>query len=228
MSDTLLLGPVTFHGFELPARISFGGAQRLAVHRLPGGARVIDAMGPDEAPIVWSGAFAGADAADRARLLDLLRAGGLPLPLAWDAFAYLVVIARFEAQYEHPNWVPYRIECMVLLDEAQVIVAGAATLASVVLSDVALAGGMLDTAGAQAALAVPGAATLGTGAYGGAVTAVAGAQATAATAMAGAGGALLAATDPVGAAAAAGTLAQTADAQGFLGRAAANLANATS
>ncbi len=228
MSGELLLGPVTFQGFEVPARISFGGAQRMAVHRLPGGARVIDAMGPDDAPIIWSGAFSGADAADRARLIDLLRVEGLPLPLAWDAFAYLVVIARFEAEYEHANWVPYRIACTVLLDEAQVATTAVVALAPRVLADLSTAGGMLDTTAAQTALGVPGAATLGTGAYGAAVTAVSAAQTSAAAALAGAGTALLAASDPVSAATAAGMLAQTAEAQGYLGRAAAILAYAGS
>jgi hypothetical protein len=227
MSDFLLLGPVTFHSFELPPRIGFGGEQRLAVHRLPGGGRVIDAMGPDEAPIIWSGAFAGPDAADRARTLDLLRAEGLALPLAWDAFAYLVVIAAFEAAYERPNWVPYRIVCSVLLDQTQAIAQATAPLASSLLADLGAAGAV-DTSAAQAALAQPGATTRGTAAYGAALGAVAAAQAAAAAGVASAGGALLAAGDPVSAAAAAGTLAQMADANGFLSRAAANLANALS
>ncbi len=227
MSEFLLLGPVTFHGFELPARIGFGGAQMLAVHRLPGGARVIDAMGPDDAPILWSGAFAGPDAADRARTLDLLREQGLPLPLAWGGFAYLVVIAGFEARYERPNWVPYRIACTVLLDEMQAVETLLVPLATTVLADLGAAAAGTDTGAAQAALAPPGAATPGTAAYVAAVAAVGAAQGTAAAAMAGAGTALMAAPDPATAATAAGQLAQAADASGFLARAAANLANAT-
>ena len=228
MSEFLLLGPVTFQGFELPARIGFGGAQMLAIHRLPGGARVIDAMGPDDAPIMWSGAFAGPDAADRARILDVLREQGLPLPLAWAGFAYLVVIAAFEAQYERPNWVPYRIACTVLLDEMQAAEMLVAPLVTTVLADLGAAAGETDTSAAQAALAQPGAATLGTAAYGAAVGAVSAAQTAAAAAMASAGTALMAAPDPVTAATAAGQLAQAADANGYLARAAANLANATS
>ena len=228
MSDFLLLGPVTFQSFELPTRIGFGGAQRMAVHHLPGGARVIDAMGRDDAPIVWSGAFAGPDAADRARLLDLLRAEGFPLPLAWDAFAYLVVIAAFEAEYERPNWVPYRIACTVLLDQTQAIAALAAPLAATVGADLTAAAPTVDTTAAQAALATPGATTLGTTAYGVAADAVGAAQGAVASGMSSAGAALLAAGDPVSAASAAGSLAQLADARGYLARAAANLTNATS
>ena len=226
MADFLLLGPVTFQSFELPGAIGFGGAQRLAVHRLPGGARVIDAMGPDDMPIAWSGAFTGSVATERARLLDLLRTQGLPLPLAWDAFAYLVVIAAFEARYERPNWVPYRISCTVLLDQTQAISMLATPLLTIMQGDLA-AVSAVDVAPAQTALAQPGAATLGTGAYGAAVGAVTQAQSAAAAGMTSAGSALLAATDPVSAASAAGTLAQNTDAFGFLSRTATNLANAT-
>jgi hypothetical protein len=228
MSGYLQLGPVSFEQFEVPGRIGFGGAQRLAVHRLPGGARVIDAMGADDAPIAWQGIFTGANAAERARLLDVLRIEGLPLPLAWDDFAYLVVIAAFEARYERSNWVPYRIACTVLADPA--VVAGniAASLAATVQGDLLAASAGTDTTAAQAALAAPGATTLGSTAYGSAVASVSAAQAQVAAGMASANANLLAAADPVSAATAAGSLAQLADAQGYLGRAAANLANATS
>ena len=70
----LLLGPVVFQDFELPGWVRFGGAQRLAVHQMPGGARVIDMLGRDDAEICWSGVFSGSDAPERARLIDLMRA----------------------------------------------------------------------------------------------------------------------------------------------------------
>ncbi len=227
MSDLLLLGPVTFRRFEIPSCIGFGGRQQMAVHRLPGGARVIDAMGRDDAPIIWDGAFAGPDAADRARLLDLLRVEGLPLPLYWDAFAYLVVIAAFDAAYERPNWVPYRIACTVLLDETQALSTILAPLAVTVAADLGAASAV-DTSAATAALGLPGATTLGTANYEGAVGAVGAALGQAASTMNSAGVALAGAADPVSAASAAGTLALAADANGYLSRAAANLANASS
>jgi hypothetical protein len=228
MSDFLLLGPVSFEGFELPGRIDFGGAQRMAVHQLPGGARVIDAMGRDDAPITWSGAFFGPEAADRARLLDLLRANGAPLSLAWDAFAYLVVIAQFAACYERPNWVPYRIACTVLTDQSATLAALATSLSADLADDLNTAAAGVDTSAALAALAGPGAATLGTAAYSRVVAAVGTAMNQGQAALDGAGTTLLVASDPVTAASAAGTLALVANAQGYLGRAAANLANTTS
>jgi hypothetical protein len=224
MATTLLLGPVTFQDFELPPRIGFGGAQRLAIHRLPGGARVIDAMGPDDAPIAWSGTFGGSDAADRARALDLLRSQGTVLPLAWDAFAYLVVIAGFEARYERSNWVPYRIACAVLADQTQPVPATAPPLAAVVAAELGAAVAV-GTAAAAAAITAAGATTPGTAAYASAAAAVGAAQTAASGGVVSAGDALMAASDPVSAASAAGQLAQFADAQGFLSRAGANLAN---
>ena len=138
----LLLGPILFKGFALPERVRWGGTHKLAVHRLPGGARVIDAMGRDDADIVWSGVFSGSDAALRARAMDLMRAGGGSWPLTWDWFFYTVVIARFDADYSRPNWIPYRITCTVVRDETAVAVETTVSLAASVMSDLAAAQGL--------------------------------------------------------------------------------------
>lgn len=216
MSDYLQLGPVSFAGFEMPAQIGFGGAQRMAVHVLPGGARVIDAMGRDDADIAWSGAFSGGDASERARLLDLLRAEGGMWPLAWDSFCYLVVIAQFEASYQHGNWVPYRITCKVVRDLAQAAVELVADAVTGLLNDVAAAG--------LPALA-GGAAVPGTADYDAALGALQSGSAMLTGGMAASGAALLAADNPAAAATAAGALAAQADARGFASRALANLDN---
>ena len=236
MAGHLLLGPVLFRDFELPERISWGGAQRLNVHRLPGGARVVDAMGRDDAPIAWSGVFTGEDGAARARLLDLMRAEGGVWPLTWDSFLYSVVIQAFAAQYERVNWLPYRIVCTVLRDEAEGFVADALSLAADALGDLMLAEGSgsgLDFSGPQAALQAAGAGTRGTSAYG---VALGGVEALAA----GADGALGAADGRVagaglgdaaalgGAAAAAGDLAAAVRVRGYSRRALVNLRNADS
>ncbi len=119
MAGPLILGPVVFDGFEVPQRVRFGGRQRLAVHVLPGGGRVVDAMGADDAPLHWSGAFAGPAAADRARLLDVLRRSGAALPLLWNVWRYTVVIDCFEAEWANPAWIPYRLRCCVVSSSAQ-------------------------------------------------------------------------------------------------------------
>lgn len=225
MSDYLLLGPVGFAGFEMPARICFGGAQRLAVHQLPGGARVIDAMGRDDADIAWSGAFAGPDAADRARLLDLMRAEGAALPLAWDAFCYTVVISEFEAHYQHANWVPYRIVCLVLLDQTEVAFEAAYDLTTGLLGDLTQAQAGFDVSGAIAVLGVAGATVPGSLAYATALGNLVMTSSEIDGRMALAGADLASTSDPAAAATAAGQLAALADARGYVGRALDNLMN---
>ncbi|MCC6717365.1 MAG: hypothetical protein IT555_05730 [Acetobacteraceae bacterium] len=174
MSEYLLIGPVLLEAFELPSRVGWGGRQRLAVHRLPGGRRVIDAMGRDDADVVWAGVFTGEDAVFRARAVDLMRAGGLVWPLSWGSFFYTVVVGRFEADYTRENWIPYRIACTVLRDEAAGLAEDALSLAGGVLADLAgLQGadfaaleGVVDAVGLAALAAAPGALRGGTAAHG--------------------------------------------------------------
>jgi hypothetical protein len=111
----LLLGGVLLDGFEVNARIGFGGQQALAIHKLPGGVRVIDAMGPDDHDIVWSGVLSGADASSRARALDALRVAGNPVRLAWDVFAASVIVSDVRFQFRNSWWIPYQLHCTVLV-----------------------------------------------------------------------------------------------------------------
>ena len=59
MTTTVTLGGFAFQDFEVPERIPAGGEQMLAIHKLVGGRRVIDAMGRDDAALEWSGYFLG-------------------------------------------------------------------------------------------------------------------------------------------------------------------------
>ena len=110
----LVLGPVVFRGYEIPERIRFGGRQRLTVHRLAGGGRVVDVMGDEDAPVTWSGVFTGPDAAVRVRVLEQLRRSGDVLPLAWEAWRYSVVLEEFDVEGSNPAWLPYRIRACVV------------------------------------------------------------------------------------------------------------------
>ncbi len=221
---SLTLGPVAFAGFELPSSITLGGSQRLAIHRLPGGVRVIDALGPDPADIAFSGIFSGPDAADRARLLDTIRIAGMALPLAWDAFLYLVILERFEADYRSPWWIPYRISCTVVQDEAAIIATVALDLASSVEADLASAGSFATPA--ATAVAASSATVVGTAAYGAAQTAVA-TTFSGLTSQITTTGETLQTGNVAAAVAATGLLAQLANARAYVGRAGRNLADAT-
>jgi hypothetical protein len=225
---SLILGPVSFADFELPEAILFGGRQRLAVHQLPGGQRVIDAMGRDDAPLTWSGIFAGPTATARARTLDLLRAQGAPVQAMWDDFAYTVVVSRFDARYERATWVPYQIACTVIADDTFVLAQTATNLLGSLLGDLGAATGLapLDLSAATTAVSAAGAMTAGSTANAYAASALAGAAGAASQALASSGAALLGSGSFASLAAAAQQSAQLAAAQGFLQRAAANLANA--
>jgi hypothetical protein len=107
-STTLTLGDFTFSGTEIPERIQFGGDQAMAVHRMVGGIKQVDALGPDHAPLEWSGVLFGAEALSRARYLDWLRVQGKPLALAWSELRYTVVVRSFRATYLLANNIPYR------------------------------------------------------------------------------------------------------------------------
>lgn len=119
MPDTVVsLGDFDFAGTEVPERIRFGGAQTLAMQKMPGGARIVDAMGRDDAPLDWSGRFQGAGALDRARYLDGLRIAGKPLTLTWSELSYTVIIRSFWADFEAFYQLPYSISCEIIEDHA--------------------------------------------------------------------------------------------------------------
>jgi hypothetical protein len=182
VSDILLtLGSVVFRDFEVPAGINLGGKHRLAIHRLPGGTRVIDALGRDDAQITFTGIFSGTDATLRARALDEMRSSGQPLPLTWDVFFYTVLISEFQADYRNGWWIPYRIACTVLRDEAAVSYLPAISLVASISSDVGMAislasNGDLDLSALQATIDEPQATTRGADSYSAALQGLQGAR----------------------------------------------------
>ena len=139
-TTTLVLGDFQFGALEIPAEIHFGGSQRLAVHELVGGARVIDAMGRSDRALEWSGLLLGNGAIGRARFLDTLRVSGLSLPLAWSEFKYQVLVRDFDAAYQKGYQIPYRISCEVVADKTTpVATAGATPLDDQVTADMTAA-----------------------------------------------------------------------------------------
>lgn len=113
----LTLGPVQFQAFELPEKMPLGGTQQLIVHKVIGGKRVIDAMGPDDAPLEWSGRFLDENAEMRVAQLDLMRRNGQEYQLTFALRAYRVIISRFTAEMERPYLWNYTIACEVIEDQ---------------------------------------------------------------------------------------------------------------
>ncbi len=137
--DVLILGPVAFTDFSTPSHMPFGGEQAMVVHKLPGGSRVIDTLGPDDMDISWHGRFWANDAYQTALLLDAMRRAGQVLPLSFAGQAYLCVIREFEAQIERlPQDILYRI-CVVTVTNATGAVSGAIGGAALAAADLAAA-----------------------------------------------------------------------------------------
>jgi hypothetical protein len=176
MPNTILtIGPVVLQRFEVPDQINIGGKQRLAVHQLTDGRRVIDSLGRDDSNISFRGIFSGSDATMRARLLDVLRVAGEPLPLTWDVFFYTVILSDFQASYERNAWIPYRITCTVLRDEAASSIPVVVSLANIILSDINAAatsasGTSLNFTSLLESLTAVGATTQDTSAHGSAIS----------------------------------------------------------
>ena len=143
MATPLTLGNVVFTDFEVPEYFVVGGKQKLVIHSLPGGGRVVDAMGPEDAPIRWSGVFSGQQAAERVRTLEGLRRSGQRQTLTWDAWRYTVVVQDFEANITSSSWIPYRLQLCVVMDPGRnrldwLTAATAPTLSVGLLSSAAL------------------------------------------------------------------------------------------
>lgn len=136
----LVLGEVTFTGFEVPSRISIGGAHAVTIHKLPGGRRVVDAMGVDDAAISWSGYFTGPEAAMRARLVDAMRQNGDQVSLSFGDYVFSVIVVHFEYDLQDRGAViSYRIRTERVSEQ---IIAGDSSLAGIfssLLSDIATA-----------------------------------------------------------------------------------------
>lgn len=118
--QTVSIGDFVFDKWEIPEHIEWGGAQRLTVHKLVGGVRVIDVMGEDHSDISWSGIFLSPDASERADQLDKMRIAGEVVELIFAGRYYLVVISNFRADQRKGWHVPYTITCSVMNDQSAV------------------------------------------------------------------------------------------------------------
>lgn len=119
-TDILILGGFVFEGFSVPRAMPGGGNQAMVVHKLPGGKRVIDTLGPDDAPVAFSGEMFDDSAFDQALALDAMRVAGQVVPLIWGGRTKLVVIEKFIFHVKRfPNWVAYDISLVVDEDPTQ-------------------------------------------------------------------------------------------------------------
>jgi hypothetical protein len=145
-SDILTLAGFQFDGYSTPDRMRAGGKQQMVIHKLPGGARTIDTLGPDEDNISWSGEFFGNSSLTNALLLDGMRASGQVLPLTFAGQFRSVVIETFTFEIRrYPVWVAYTISCAVYQNPSN-----GATTGVTSSMDTLVSGDMSDAASAAA------------------------------------------------------------------------------
>ncbi len=103
-NDALVLGGYLFTDFAVPDTLPGGGKQQLNIKKLPGGDRVIDAMGPDDDDRTFEVVHVGSQAADDVLALDQMRIAGAPLPYSNGMEARIVVISSLTWKVEkYPN-----------------------------------------------------------------------------------------------------------------------------
>ncbi len=114
-TDQLVLGGVVFDDWMTPEGMPFGGEQRLKVHKLPGGSRVTDILGPDEMDIAFTGIIWANNAAGTAAMLNAMRIAGNPVSLTFGGNFYTVILQRCILTIRrYPQWYLYDICCSVV------------------------------------------------------------------------------------------------------------------
>lgn len=140
-TDTLILGGIAFDDWSTPERMPFGGKQAMAVHKLPGGQRVVDTLGPDEEDIHFTGTMYANNAYGVADELDALRIAGTQVSLTFAGRFYLVVIAECHVDIRRfPQLMSYHVSCLVVQNNmAGVLGAIASSVSGLVSADMATA-----------------------------------------------------------------------------------------
>lgn len=113
----------------------------MVVHKLPGGSRVIDTLGPDEANITWGGLFFGNAAYSNVLALDGMRAAGQIISLTFGGQFRTVIIDTFSYKLRRePVWIEYSISCTVYINPSLGVTAVTSnSIDSLVESDLGLA-----------------------------------------------------------------------------------------
>lgn len=221
----LSLGNVTLSAFEVPSVIAFGGSQSLAVHRLPGGVRIVDSLGPDDADITWKGVLSGGGATDRSRALDYLRVSGQPVALSWDEFCYYVVIHELKFSFCNSWWIPYQIGCLVVDDPNIVGLPETVSIIDAVSADLSIAATLTDVSQASTVIASAAGAGVGTAPHAVAYSGLSGVASAIENSINSSESALMSNDIPT-IVSAAGNLAMAAAARGYVARAIANYSQA--
>lgn len=97
-----------------PEQVKFGLKEQIVIHKMIGGARILDMLGDDPEDISWSGFFLGPDAVELAQALYALQQGKELLDLTFGLYNASVVISQLDLVYKKAFWVDYSITCIVV------------------------------------------------------------------------------------------------------------------
>lgn len=99
-SSPVILGHLVLTGIEVPDHLQVGGRQMMVIHRLPGGQRIIDALGNDPGRLELRGRFLGANAQGRAQSIEQMRNAGKAISFSAAGLSLSVLISDFSYRYE--------------------------------------------------------------------------------------------------------------------------------
>lgn len=138
----------TFARYELPEHLPFGGEQALVVHRLVGGVKHIDTLGPNPTPLTWSGFFVGENGLSRALYLDGVRKSGVPVTVTWSELSVQAVIKSLTFDFLMPYRIAYQITLEVVQDlTTPVEVIATPSLDQLVFDDMSACQALVDSLG---------------------------------------------------------------------------------
>jgi hypothetical protein len=100
----LTIGGIDLSDFASPSKVPWGTKQLIKEHVYPGGQNVLQAMGPINEPMTWTGQILGPDATTRAGALDTMAASGQIQELSFGSLNFDVMVERFVAEYQHEWW----------------------------------------------------------------------------------------------------------------------------
>lgn len=154
LPDVLVLGDFVFDEWSTPQALPAGGKQDLKVTNLPGGARVVDLWGANDAPRQWQGILRGDNALDQALTLDQMRKAGEELEYSNGIEARTVVIEEFTFSQQR-GFLEYSIRIITTDDSSGQGDGGGfgvSDVGSSVLSDLGSADGLVSGATSDSGL----------------------------------------------------------------------------
>ena len=140
-SAPITIGGITLTGAQAPSEFTIGGQQQVVIHKLPGGDRIINAIGNDPNRLTLAGTFFGPNTTTSYQGLASLRQAGTTKTLSIMGQSLLVVIVGFRYTLQQRGAVvPYSIEVEVVPQLASSLsTTGTSALASLIGPDTASA-----------------------------------------------------------------------------------------